>query len=187
MSERQQLEVFKNLTQQFQTGKLAPTQMTAGAWADALGIDPKMMEKIGVPPNAAINGQLIDQMSNQMTLGMIGNKNGEGGMPANNFSDADRKFLTATAPGIARTPGANAIMLEMKSRGLDRNLEKVHMWDQYRSDGKSYENFERDWRKHVNSQPSLFADIPDRIKGSVGRAGPSRSWRYRGRNAPPAS
>lgn len=164
MAERQRMTVFKGLVDNFKTGKLAPAQSTAGAWADAMGIDPKVLEKFGVAPNAAINGQLIESMSNQMTLGMIGNKGGEGGMPANNFSDADRKFLSATAPGLARMQGGNQILTEMKSRALDRQLDKVAMWDQYRSEGKKYEDFERDWRKKVRDEPSLFADIPQMIQ-----------------------
>lgn len=165
MQERQQLQVFKSLVQDFKTGKLAPAQMTAGAWADAIGIDPKTMEKFGVPANAAVNGQLIESLSNQMTLGMIGTKGGEGGsMPANNFSDADRKFLQNTVPGLARVQGGNLVLAEIKQRGLDRQLDKISMWDDYRSQGKKFEDFERDWRAKVRSEPSLFADIPDMVR-----------------------
>lgn len=162
MAERQKLEVFKSLNNDFKTGKLAPAQATVGAWADALGID---ATKLGVPANAAINGQLIESLSNQMTLGMIGNKAGEGGMPANNFSDADRSFLSKTAPGLARMQGGNQVLAEIKARSLDRQLDKVAMWDDYRSQGKKYEDFERDWRQKVRSSPSLFADVPDMIRG----------------------
>ncbi len=173
LAERQRLEVFKSLVSDFKTGKMAPAQATAGAWADALGVDPKIMEKLGVPPNAAMNGQLIESLSNQMTLGMIGTKGGEGGMPANNFSDADRAFLSKTAPGLARMPGGNLILAEIKSRGLDRQLEKVAMWDDYRSQKKDFGDFERDWRKKVRSEPSIFADVPDMIKNLVQPQGPS--------------
>lgn len=165
LQERQQLQVFKSLVQDFKTGKLAPAQSTAGAWGDALGIDPKTMEKFGIPANAAVDGQLIESLSNQMTLGMIGTKGGEGGsMPANNFSDADRKFLTNTVPGLARVHGGNLVLAEIKQRGLDRHLDKISMWDEYRSQGKKYEDFERDWRKKIRSEPSLFADIPQMIQ-----------------------
>lgn len=165
LQQRQQIEVFKSLVNDFKTGKLAPTQSTMGAWGDALGIDPKTMERLGIPPNAAVNGQLIESLSNEMTLGMIGGKGGEGGsMPANNFSDADRKFLQNTVPGLARMQGGNLILADIKARGLDRHLEKVAMWDDYRSAGKSYEVFERDWRRKIMAEPSLFADIPDRIR-----------------------
>lgn len=172
MQERQQLQVFKSLVQDFKTGKLAPAQMTAGAWADAIGIDPKTMEKFGVPANAAVNGQLIESLSNQMTLGMIGTKGGEGGsMPANNFSDADRKFLQNTVPGLARQQGGNMVLAEIKQRGLDRQLDKISMWDDYRSQGKKFEEFERDWRAKVRSEPSLFADIPDMVRAQSAPAG----------------
>jgi hypothetical protein len=39
------------------------------------------------------------------------------------------------------------------------------MWDDYRSQGKKFEDFERDWRAKVRSEPSLFADVPDMVRG----------------------
>jgi spore germination cell wall hydrolase CwlJ-like protein len=166
MMERQKLEVFKSLVSDFKTGKLAPAQSTMGAWGDAIGVSPETMSKLGIPPNAAVNGQLIESLSNELTLGMIGTKGGEGGaMPANNFSDADRKFLQNTVPGLARMQGGNMVLAEIKQRSLDRQLDKISMWDEYRSQGKKFEDFERDWRAKVRSEPSLFADVPDMVRG----------------------
>ena len=161
IGERQRVEMFKGLVNQFETGKLAPAQATVGAWGQALGIDPKTLAKLGVPENAPVTGQLIEAMSNEMTLSKIG---GEGGMPANNFSNTDRDFLVKAGPNLANTPGANKIMLEVKSRVLDRELERGAMWDEYRANGKSFEVFERDWRKKVKEGPNLFDDIPDMVK-----------------------
>ena len=161
LSERQRVEMFRGLVNNFETGKLAPAQATVGAWGQALGIDPKTLEKIGIPANAQIRGPVIEALSNEMTLGKIG---GEGGMPANNFSNTDRDFLVKAGPSLSNTPGANKIMLEVKRRVLDRDLEKGQMWDEYRANGKSFEVFERDWRKKVKESPNLFDDIPDMVK-----------------------
>jgi hypothetical protein len=144
-----------NLTEamfnQVKTGKLAPAQATIGAWAQAVGIDPKTL---GIDPNLSIVSQAGQSLVAQQTVGMIGS----GGFPANNFSDADRKFLQQIPGSIENLPEANKVLFEVKRRMLQRDIDKADAWATARADKQSYEDFERSWRKHVNGT-DMFADL----------------------------
>ena len=140
------LQQFEALAQGFQTGKLAPAQTTVAGWAQALGLDPT---KIGVPANAAINGEALRSINNALTLSLIGS----GGMPANNFSNADRQFISEIVPSLSNTPGANAIIAFGMRKAADRTVEKEDMWLAARERGQSYGQFLKDWNTHVKANP----------------------------------
>ena len=140
------LQQFEALSQGFQTGKLAPAQTTVGGWAQALGLDPT---KIGVPANAAINGEALRSINNSLTLSLIGS----GGMPANNFSNTDRQFISEIVPSLSNTPGANAIIAFGMRKAAERTVEKEDMWLAARERGQSYGQFLKDWNTHVKANP----------------------------------
>ena len=140
------LQQFEALSQGFQTGKLAPAQTTVGGWAQALGLDPT---KIGVPANAAINGEALRSINNSLTLSLIGS----GGMPANNFSNTDRQFISEIVPSLSNTPGANAIIAFGMRKASERTVEKEDMWLAARERGQSYGQFLKDWNTHVKANP----------------------------------
>jgi hypothetical protein len=144
-----QLDRLDALMQQAQTGRLAPAMSTASAWGQALGMDPDTLKKIGVDPNAAMVGEGFSSIANKMVTGMIGS----GGFPANNFSDADRKFLTQTMPQLGTTPAGNQMIMQAMRSEAERNITKERMWLDAKKQGKTYADFQGDWNRHVQSTP----------------------------------
>ena len=118
-----------------------------------------------------------------MVLGKIGS----GGMPANNFSDSDRRFLSDIFPKITNEPGANKIAVEVLRRVEMRNAEKAQAWDSYSEQsaqqGKhpSYEEFDRMFRRRVQGQ-DMFKDIqpPSSQPTMQGRTKTNIEYKVRG-------
>jgi len=143
------LSQLEGLLRDFETGKLAPARATAAAWAQALGVSPETMQRFGVNPNDAVNGQSIEAITNALTVGMIGS----GGFPANNFSDADRAFLQQTMPQLSKTPGANIIVSQGMRAAANRTIERERRWLSAREKGVSYDQFSREWSDYVSKTP----------------------------------
>lgn len=114
------LDLLDSLMGQVETGKLAPTRATLGAWAMELGLTGEAMQRLGLDPKMPMNAQGITSITNALTLGQIGS----GGMPANNFSNTDLKFLQETMPQLSNTPGGNRIISQAMRAALLRNVEK---------------------------------------------------------------
>lgn len=153
----QTTRLMRGLLDGVKSGKLAPAGATVGAWMQSAGLDPK---NFGIDPNLPATAETVAAISNKMAMSGIG---GEGGIPANNFSNADREFLTKTIPQIANRPEANDILLTMKERTSELAMERADKWAEARASGKSYEKFEREWRKDVGSR-NVFGDLADKIK-----------------------
>lgn len=132
-------------------GPLATTQENAAAWAQAVGLDPA---SLGLPEDAG-PAQAIRALSNEMALGKIG---GEDGMPANNFSDADRRFIQSTVPQITDTPEGLRLKIEVTRRGAERAREKELMWAEAEAQGKTYREFRREWNDYVQNNPIFSED-----------------------------
>lgn len=143
------LQQLEGLTRDFETGKLAPARTTISAWAQAIGMSPDAMAKIGLRPEDAVTGQSIEAITNALTVGMIGS----GGFPANNFSDADRAFLQQTVPQLSKTPGANIIVSQSMKAAADRNIEKERQWLAARRAGVNYDTFSEQWSAYVDKTP----------------------------------
>jgi hypothetical protein len=154
----QKIELTQSLLQKVQTGKLAPAQATIGAWAEAVGMKPETLKSLGVDPNMAMASQAAQGLMAQQTISMIG----QGGFPANNFSDADRKFLQQIPGSISNVQGANEIAGEIGRRVAQRDIDKANAWADARGNGVGYEKFERDWRKKVAGE-NMFADLQQKI------------------------
>lgn len=150
------LDLLDSLMGQVETGKLAPTRATLGAWAMELGLTGEAMQRLGLDPKMPMNAQGITSVTNALTLGQIGS----GGMPANNFSNTDLKFLQETMPQLSNTPGGNRIISQAMRAALLRNVEKEDAWLDASKAGKSYPEFLRDWNKRVKETP-LFPSVRD--------------------------
>ena len=144
-----QLDQFEALANGFQTGRLAPAQRTVAAWAGALGIPPETMARLGLNPNAAVNGDAMAAIANAVTMTFIGSD----GIPANNFSDADRKFISEIGPQLSTNPVANRIIMQGLRAAAERSLMQEELWLQARSQGKSFADFRGQWNQWVRENP----------------------------------
>jgi hypothetical protein len=174
-SDLNNIQLTKTLLQNVQTGKLANPQASIGAVMQAFGVDPA---SFGIDPKLPATQEALTSLVNNMTLGKIGAATG--GMPANNFSDADRSFLQRIMPNLANRPEANDIILEAGQRVAQLRMEKSSAWadaragDWDKAPGKklSYEEFDRMWRKDSRNM-NLFSDLADKVKAIGGTPQPS--------------
>lgn len=165
-SDLNNIQLTKMLLQNVKTGKLANASASLGSVMQAFDIDPS---KFGLDPKLPATQEALTSLVNNMTLGKIGAATG--GMPANNFSDADRSFLQRIMPGLANRPEANDIILEAGSRVAQLRMDKSNAWADARAGewdknpGKkmSYEEFDRMWRKDSRNV-NMFADLADKVK-----------------------
>lgn len=166
------------LLDQIQTGRLSPAAASVGAWAQSMGIDPT---KLGIDPKLPMASEAAQALINQTVVGMIGS----GGFPANNFSNADRDFLLKGVPSLANRPEANKILLEVARRSEQRNIDKAMAWEDAREQGQSFEKFEREWRKKINSE-NLFADMQEQIGAIMPQQGRPQPQQQGGQSGAPA-
>lgn len=166
------LNLLGTLLDKATTGRLGPAEATVGAWLQAFNIDPG---KVGLNPNQPIAAEAVEKIVNELTVGMIG----QGGFPANNFSDADRAFLRNIFPTISGRPEANRIALEARKRALQLTMDVADAWGEYqaRAEGSghraSFGGFERFYRAKVRDRDS-FGDLREQIANlpQSGRATP---------------
>lgn len=132
---------------QVQTGKTAPALAEAQAWGKSLGID------LG---NAG-PAEAIGALSNKLALGMRGEMPGP-------LSNADRDFLVNMAPGLAKTPEGNALLIETQRRLNARSREMAKMAREMASrrpggtiDAEVMQHLE-DW----STRNPLFADMAEK-------------------------
>jgi hypothetical protein len=135
------------------TGPLTPAQSTIGGWMASIGLDPAA---IGIDPKLPATAEAVNGLANSMILGMIGAANG--GFPANNFSEQDRKFLLSTIPQLSQQPGAAGLLLEVNKRINQLAIAKADAWTAAREKGQSYEKFDQGWRSQLAGQ-NIFADL----------------------------
>lgn len=131
-----------------QIGKMADIQGFTAGLLQAANINPEIL---GLPKDAGPQ-EAIQAMSNRLTLSKIG---GEGGMPANNFSDADRAFLQETTARATNTPTGFVLRLMIERGASRRSMLKDEMLQDEldaAGDGKeqaAYRSFRSKWRKYV--------------------------------------
>lgn len=167
------IRLTRQLLQGVQTGKLANPQATIGSVLQAVGVDPA---SFGMDPKLPATQEALTSLVNNMTLGKIGAATG--GMPANNFSDADRSFLQRIMPSLANRPEANDIVLEAGERMAKLRQDKAIAWADARAgewDGAagkklSFEEFDRQWRKQ-NATKDIFGDLAQKVQGIGGGQG----------------
>jgi hypothetical protein len=166
----------QTLLDQVDQGKLAPGRMTISAWAKSLGVNDDFAKGLGLDPKKVGDAQALQAMTNELVLGKIG----AGGLPANNFSDADRQFLSDTLPRLGNDPRANKLLIEAARRVNQTNIQRALDYQTWAEDpankGKSFERFETEQAKRV-SQMDRFGDLrkqaeslvsPASVSGNVG-------------------
>lgn len=151
-------------------GQLAPLQAKITSYAQAVGIDPK---SLGLPADAGPS-QAIDAIMKKMALGNIGSNSG--GLPANNFSEADRDFIVDIQPSLKDTPAGMQAKLSMVEKMAQRSVQKETMFNQMDEQGKSYSDFRRAWAKYTEQNPLLSDDEKKQIR-SISGAKPSPGGR----------
>lgn len=168
LANREQL--LKNL----ETGKVAPAKYTMAAWAKSIGVPDGTLEGLGFDPKAVGDTQALRALTAKAIIGQIG----AGGFPANNFSDADRKFLEGTIPQLGSDPRANKIIIEVGRRSYQRDIEKAQAWNAFRKDPANkdkngqvhYDEFELNWSDKVAKKDS-FGDLQREAEDLIGSPG----------------
>jgi hypothetical protein len=166
-----------------QLGAAGDIQALATGAIQAIGGDPT---RLGLPKDAG-PAQTLEAISNTFVLSKIG---GEGGMPANNFSNADLQFLQATKPRVANTPEGFVLTLMLERGAARRAMQMDEMFqneldafppDQER---RAYRSFRRKWQEFVNNNsawtPEEMAEIKAMKKGLGAKEGaaPSGARKY---------
>lgn len=114
------LDEFEQYLKDVNTSKLAPVATNIAQYAKALGveIDPKW--------DAA---QALDAVSKRFALSFR-NPAGGSGMPGN-FSDQDRRYLEAIAPGLGKSSEANRLIIDAMRKVNNRRMETQQLADDY--------------------------------------------------------
>jgi hypothetical protein len=150
-----------------QQGKVEPARMTVSAWAKSFGLDDTVAERIGLDPKRVGDAQALAALTNEAIIGKIG----PGGFPANNFSDADRNFLTGTVAQLGNDPRANRILVDVGKRVAQRDIEKGREWMEFRRNpankGRSYDDFEISFADKIAKQ-DLFGDLQREAEALIG-------------------
>ncbi|CEG08716.1 hypothetical protein BN961_02134 [Afipia felis] len=171
------LSRMETLLNQVQQGKIQPVRMNISAWAKSFGLNDDVARSIGLDPAGAGSAQALQSLINESVVGKIG----KGGFPANNFSDADREFITKIFPSLGDDPQANKIRIEGARRMAQLDIERAKDFQKFKSDpenkGKGFEDFELQWADKV-AKRDVFGDLSKKAEalttqGSQPQAAPS--------------
>lgn len=132
----------------FGTGAEAKLELSKAL--QAVGVSP---ERLGLPADVS-SGEALQAEANNLALGKIG---GEGGLPANNFSEQDRKFLLTLVPRLPDTEAGFRRKIEIAQRVAERKIEAGARFDELRQGGAKIEEANRTIRKEFRERP-LFSD-----------------------------
>lgn len=161
----QRLGQMEALMSRVETGKMAQAKMSLSAWGNALGINDEALRGMGLDPKTVGDAQAMNAIAGRMVIDMIG----AGGFPANNFSDADRQFITGTVPQLANTPRGNKIIMEAARRTAQLDIEKAKEWRKWRhaNKGGSFDDFDVIWSDKMGSK-NHFADLVEQASAITG-------------------
>ena len=118
------------------TGKGYDLRVDGMAWTEGLynaGLIPESLRDkasglFGVKMDEVGKAQATQAAINQLLTGMIGNTGeGEGGMPANNFSNKDLQFLIKSLVSLSNEPEANMMIMDVLQLNEVRKIYK-HSW-----------------------------------------------------------
>jgi hypothetical protein len=141
----------------------APLQAKLSALMQAGGFDPKAL---GLPADAG-PAQALDAITKTMALGKIG---GENGLPANNFSEADRDYINDMQANIKNTPSGYEAKLLIAEKAARRSLEAQSQLQsvlasvQPEQAVKAYAAWKAKWDQSVAMQPAFTPEEKARIK-----------------------
>lgn len=143
-------------------GMTAPMQAQLTSFVQSIGMDPaKFNLAVTAGPAEALNA-----LSNQLALGYIGT----GGLPADNFSEADRNFVKSIPGDLGDTAEGFEAKVAVAERVEQRNIEKAMAWLRYPDRTKAgFEKFLQEWQGYVD-KTDLFskdeqAEILAKLKG----------------------
>lgn len=162
------LSRMESLLNQVSQGKLEPARLNISAWAKSMGLNDDVATSIGLDPKGVGTAQAVQSLVNESVLGKIG----PGGFPANNFSDADRQFITQIFPSLGDDPRANKIRIEGARRMVNLDIERAKAYQAFKRDpanrSKSFEDFELDWADKMSSR-DMFGDLRREAESIVGQ------------------
>lgn len=161
------LSRMEGLLGQLEQGKLSPAKLNVSAWAKSFGLNDEVAARLGFDPKGAASAQALQSLVAESVLGKIGS----GGLPANNFSDADREFLVSIFPRIANEPGANKILIEGARRMVQLDIERAKAFQAFKRDpankARGFEDFELEWANKMSNR-DLFGDLRREAESIVG-------------------
>lgn len=163
----QKVQLFRTLLNGVNTGAMAGTEGKIADLALGLGIQPDTLKSLGIDPSLPATQQSLQSAIASATVGMIG----KGGFPANNFSDADRKFLLGTNVQLTNRPEANDVILKVQERTAQRELEAADSWRAAQKAGVSYKDWEQKWAS--TPKPDIFADLRPELDAIKAKGGPA--------------
>lgn len=144
------LSRIEGLLGQVEQGKIQPARMSISAWAKSMGLNDEVAQSLGLDPKGVGSSQALQSLVAESVLGKIGS----GGLPANNFSDADREFLVSIFPRIANDPRANKILVETARRVFQQDIAKA----------KAYQAFKRNRANKGQGLPTSRWSGPTRLR-----------------------
>jgi len=172
------LDTFEKLQAISPTGALAPQWGRIAGVARSFGVEPA---RLGLDPNKDTVGQALNAIANAFAVQMIG---GQGGIPANNFSEQDRIFAKDIVPQLTNTPGGNKVIAAGMRNIAQRVIDKRSDWlaAQKADPTQDYAQFESAWEDknkdrftviHDVSTPAEAAKLPP---GALYRTPPSSAF-----------
>jgi hypothetical protein len=155
------------LLDKIKTGALEPGRTTIAALGKSIGVSEDFMKGLGLRPEEVGSRQAFQAIVNELTLGRIG----PGGMPSNNFSEGDRKFLERTEIGLGDDEESNRIKLASARRKRELHVEKADRWGDYKEENpnKSFADFERVWNKELKTR-NEFGELQTRAEQLIENA-----------------
>ena len=132
------LDRFEQLSQRIETGRATPAQTTAKAVARSLGVN---LSDFGLDDNVGA-AEAINQLNVQFALDNIQGTKGA-------VSDNEMRLFSEAAPGLARTPEGNNLIIEVQRKINQRQREVAKL--------------ARDYRRQNGSLDEGFDDVLDRL------------------------
>ncbi|GEM_PF-5454021 len=161
------LSRMEGLLNQVSQGKIQPARMNISAWAKSFGLNDDVAKSLGLDPKGVGSAQAVQSLINESVVGKIG----AGGFPANNFSDADREFITRIFPSLGDDPRANQIRIEGARRMAQLDIERAKAFQQFKRDpankGRGFEDFELDWSEKMANR-DVFGDLRREAESIIG-------------------
>ncbi len=159
-SQLPQLERMTTAVQNFETGLITPMGRQVGALMSSLGLTNddlsdsarQILEKFNASPDQAASMDEIERVMNESVIGKIGVAGGEGGFPANNFSNADLDFLKQTIPALTDTKAGFLTKLAYFKWREKSTVNKSNAWFEYQKgiQAQGRETTAMDWQEFNN-------------------------------------
>lgn len=134
------------------------------------------LQQAGIPIGADVSReQAAVAMSNELALQMRNPASGAG-MPGA-MSDADRQFLQGISPGLAQTPQGRELIIDARTRMLQRDQEVAQFTRQYmrQHSGRLDLDFGDAVQSHFASRPLFGQDFQRRQQEIMGTTPPAAS------------